>query len=732
MPSAATAAVPLLSRVFPARIALLDFLRQELAPFPGRGLATVRVVIACVAVLVLCMTLHVPEAHLAVWVVTRFAMEEQSQTVLTAVVFLLALTVGIALPLVLLTFAMDQASLRFCLMAALAALGLFLRRTFVIGSLGFVVGLIGTMILTVPDFIPVPEQVVRSSLWLWSVFALGLAGAAAANLLISPKDPEILLRAQLLERLQATEAALARCLDMRGAEASAAALATAGITKLLALLKSAEVVHPSVKARHAQYSALITLVDRLVSGAAALELLSPAPLHGSERERLQRLAADCARLREAVEVRRPAERRVPSESEQTSVRAVSARLPALVELEHAVAQLEQALGPEAAAGESSSESEPARLFVPDAFTNPEYVRYALKGALAVMVCYVLMSAVAWPGIRTCIVTCLIVGLTSEGATIQKGTLRIAGAAVGAAMGFLAILVLIPNVESIAALALLVAAGTAVAAWVVVGSPRIAYAGVQIAFAFYVCVIQGFEPTWYFYTIRDRLAGILLGNAAITLVFHSVWPVRASSAMWTSFAAALRAMARLATVGSRSDDQTVVAREAQGLRLEAYRGFAAAQQSADEAAFEPSGFGDDGSGAAALAERERLQRATADAQSVFLTQLVVAQQRPNAALAELPSPLVEGLRRFDAVIAESLAAIADRAQHAVARPLPDIRIPLAAVTVLVEAESFFVTDAGTTAQLEARLALYRELVPRIERLGSAELPAAGAAAPAGTS
>src|SRR5206468_4589272 len=104
-------------------------------------------------------------------------------------------------------------------------------------------------------------------------------------------------------------------------------------------------------------------------------------------------------------------------------------------------------------------------------------------------------------------TCMIVALGSEGATVQKGTLRIAGALVGAAMGFLAILVVVPRMESITSLALLVAAGTAVAAWVVLGSPRIAYAGVQIAFAFYVCVIQGFEPSWHFYTIRDRLIGI---------------------------------------------------------------------------------------------------------------------------------------------------------------------------------------------------------------------------------
>src|SRR5262250_832132 len=114
------------------------------------------------------------------------------------------------------------------------------------------------------------------------------------------------------------------------------------------------------------------------------------------------------------------------------------------------------------------------------------------------------------------------------------------------MGFLAIMLLIPSMESITSLTLLVAAGAAVAGWVVVGSPRISYAGVQIAFAFFVCVIQGFAPTWYFYTIRDRLVGIFLGNTVITLVFAYVWPAQASSAMWARLASALRAMAQLAT------------------------------------------------------------------------------------------------------------------------------------------------------------------------------------------
>jgi multidrug resistance protein MdtO len=475
---------------------------------------------------------------------------------------------------------------------------------------------------------------------------------------------------------------MARLLGNPRDGAEARRLGGVGIARLLLLLKSAEVAHPALRRRHAQQSALITLSDRLVTSAATLEVLPRTALGTADRAQLERVAESCTDVRRVLENGgttepvRPLPRRVASVAS-----------PVLVELEHIVDLMRQALGPEGRA-EDFAPSAPASFFVRDAFTNPTYVRYALKGALAVMICYTLQSAVDWPGIRTCLVTCLIVGLGSEGATVQKGTLRIAGALVGGAIGFLAILFLVPGMESITSLVLLVAAGTAVAAWVVVGSPRISYAGVQIAFAFYVCVIQGFEPSWHFDTIRDRLIGILLGNTVITLVFHYVWPLPASGAMWTSLGSALRAMAQLATVENRD--------EVDRLRLQASRDFATAQQLADQAAFELGDPSREG-----FAAREQLQRAAADAQSVFLTQLAISHQPPDA----VPAGFRAGVDRFDASVSESLEAIAERAERGPQHAAPDLHMPLATLTARGE----------TAGHIASRLALYRELVPRIERL-----------------
>ena len=238
-------------------------------------------------------------------------------------------------------------------------------------------------------------------------------------------------------RVQAAEDALARQLGAPTRESettpSLATLVTAGMARMLALLRSVGIVHPSLRRRHGQQSTLITLADRLVTAAAALELTAPAPLRPAERARLQRIADECGRVRRALATGRPPEP-APPRTATPGGGDGSAAQPALAELEHVVDLLRSALETEDVPAEVAPLAEPRRLFVPDAFTNPEYRRYALKGSLAVLICYVLYSAVDWPGIRTCIVTCMIVGLTSEGATIQKATLRFSGALVGGADG----------------------------------------------------------------------------------------------------------------------------------------------------------------------------------------------------------------------------------------------------------------------------------------------------------
>ena len=190
------------------------------------------------------------------------------------------------------------------------------------------------------------------------------------------------------------------------------------------------------------------------------------------------------------------------------------------------------------------------FFLPDAFTNPDHVRYALKTTAAAMFCYVAYSLLDWPGIHTCFLTCYIVSLETTAETIEKLTLRISGCLVGAAAGYAAIVFLTPSLTSIGDLMTVVFLGALASAWVSAGSPRISYAGFQIAFAFFLCVIQGASPSFDLVTARDRIIGVLFGILVVYLVSTNIWPVSVAKRIDRKLGDVLRRMAASLTAGGR--------------------------------------------------------------------------------------------------------------------------------------------------------------------------------------
>jgi multidrug resistance protein MdtO len=170
---------------------------------------------------------------------------------------------------------------------------------------------------------------------------------------------------------------------------------------------------------------------------------------------------------------------------------------------------------------------PKSLFKPDAFTNPAYVQFAFKVTLGAMFCYIVYRAIDWPGIQTSFITCTFIALETTEATLYKGMLRIVGCVIGGALALFSIVFLIPHMETIASLVVLVACAAAIAAWVAAGSPRISYAGIQIAFAFFLSVFQGYAPDTDLDKVRNRVVGILFGLIVTGLVFHYIWPERAA-------------------------------------------------------------------------------------------------------------------------------------------------------------------------------------------------------------
>jgi multidrug resistance protein MdtO len=218
------------------------------------------------------------------------------------------------------------------------------------------------------------------------------------------------------------------------------------------------------------------------------------------------------------------------------------------------------------AGPAEAERPPSEkkggFWVEDALANPQHVQFALKITAAAVFCYLLYSLLDWPGIHTCFITCYIVAQSTAAESVEKLTLRIIGCLIGGAAGIGAIVFLLPSLTSIGGLMIAVFIGTWAGAYIAAGSPRISYVGFQLAFAFFLCVIQGSGPSFDLTVARDRIIGILIGNLVAYFVLVYVWPISISRRVDPALARALRQLARVSSAKGRAEQQ-LLASEAQG-------------------------------------------------------------------------------------------------------------------------------------------------------------------------
>src|SRR5499427_3987470 len=368
-------------------IGLYDFLRRELAFTPERWQATLRLTLACTAatVPIMMFKLHLP--LLAMIVMYLLTKEETTATLVGTLGGMIGVTIGLGLALLIYLVALDITWLRVCLIPAFVGGGLFLNRILVLGPLGTAIGLPAAMAMIVPDIYPIPGILDRFLIWLWWSIVLGLGINLGVQLLLNPGNALDMLVQALSTRLQAVEASIERRLaaangaGRSGVAPAVSALALSGVASQLALLKMVQLRWASLRPYRLELHALIMRVDQLVTAAAALEAVGPVSLRAPVRGRLQRVVQACAQVRHAIEEHhRPDAFVAPQDTSATPEGTVV--LPLLAEMERVLAMIPLAWPgrtPTSAAVRPPVEAAPPRrLLVPDAFTNPEYVHFALK------------------------------------------------------------------------------------------------------------------------------------------------------------------------------------------------------------------------------------------------------------------------------------------------------------------------------------------------------------------
>jgi len=540
---------------------LVALLRRELRPTPGRLGDSVRIVVVVLAAVAIAETFRIPEIAVSAYLVLFLSGREAASTVRTALVAGIAVVLAIFMTIAVFMLSLSEPALRIPLMAVTTFGAMFLSRASPLGPVFFVAGFIVAYGLTLGDevlglalqpatagnapqfelpeifFVPPEEALVRFLLWFSLAVVVPIAVLIAANLLTG-RDPARLLRQALAERL-ATAARF--CAGERMAERGLEAQAFEGTAQLRKLYDLA-----GGRRRLAWGLSLIDDIARL-----GLLLLAWLRVEGDARDPLVPAANACRRAERALE-----DGEAPS-GEPVAITATGAARPladAITRTLRAICETVAATPGRASPKESAAAGSPGRLLAADAFSNPDYVRFALKVTLAVMTCYFVMSMTDWPGIHTCVITAFFVALGTVGETLHKATLRFVGCLIGAGLGLGAILLLMPDMTDLGDLFLLLAPVTLLAAWVGYGSERISYAGWQIGLAFYLVVLQDYGPTIDMYTARDRTIGILFGNIVILVVFTTIWPVSVANIVRTNLAKALEQLAALMELGARTDGE----------------------------------------------------------------------------------------------------------------------------------------------------------------------------------
>jgi multidrug resistance protein MdtO len=639
--------------------------------------------------------------------------EDTAATLVGSILAVAGVTVGLGAALLAWKIVLDIAWLRIACFVGFVVLGLWLKRVLVVGALGSALGLPAALVMILPDVGPLPpETLVEFVLWIWLCVTLGLAVNLGVQLLLAPGDPLTLLQREVDMRLLVVEHTLR---ELAGANefapapsgTSLDALVTAGMSRPLALLKTASLTNARARQRHETLATTITLVDRIVTDAGALRMVVSSTPGAPMRASLMRVADACARTRQAF-----AERRWPERAEAAAHAQPddpgSGPAP-LADIEHTLEQLSMISRIEAPKPPAAKEGGP-RLLVPDATTNPEYVQFAVKGALASLICYVLFIGFDYPGIYTSVVTCFVVSLSTIGSSNQKGLLRFGGAAVGGVLGLLALVYAFPNIDGVGGFWLVFASGTAVAAWINFGSPRISYGGYQTGLAFYKATLQKLGPAASATVVRDRLIGVAFGLIVFGIVEHLLWPVRAADRMHARLADVLRSLAALARVAARPHDD--------GRDVNARRDLIS-QQVTDVQGFVESSKFEPGAGAA---DAQAVQQLTGDAQMVFLVLLSIARDAESAPMR------TDAVRTATIRVGEAasalLEALAERVQHDGARPPMDDDRLLTAFERSIADQAAAVGEETTYSGV---LGLYRQLAVAVSRVASSEWRSVRAAA-----
>jgi len=631
---------------------LRTFLKEELAPYPGRGALVARMVIAATAVMLIAMTFRLPFGVQAIYALV-IARETHWATVSAArnAILILALAAGYVVLGTMVSLG-DPMLRTLWVIASLFIAFLAIR---IISDYGAAVGFGIMVALSVPvlDQHISTELKVTQTLWAAGQTVLGAVVAALVALLFAGLKPRDFLLRSIDERLASVEDLLnCYAAGQRVTEDTAK-----NITRMVMLGTSrlrGNIQRSGYAQHYAEQMAVVTaLVGRLVDFAASLLSLD-VQASDEDRNQIRQLAQNIANLRADLLAGR-----IPRLGQTPVDGHTSSTMPVLGQMERTVSLISEgfvdAKPLSAYAPPISDEMDPPQsLFVRDALTNPEHIKFAVKGCLAASLCYLIYTALDWRGISTAVLTCIVTALTTIGSSRQKQVLRSSGAiAGGLVIGMGSQVFILPYLDSIGGFTLLFITVTIVAGWFATSGPRLSYFGIQLALAFYLINLQEFKIETSLTVARDRVVGILLGLFMMWFVFDRLWSASTAVQMRRAFISLFRLLAQVVRQPVSTNVTAAITRS-YALRETVNTGFNQVRGLADAVWFEfgPSRQQD-------LALRSRILGWQPHLRMLFISCVALVKYRLRFPGFELPEQVRRAENEFEESLAHTLDGMSDR-------------------------------------------------------------------------
>jgi multidrug resistance protein MdtO len=655
-----------------------EMLKEEIAPYPGRGVMVARMVVAATITMILVMTFRIPGGFQGALYAFLIARDDFRATLKSGMAMAVSYTIGVTFVLTCAALFASQPNARFLWFAASMFVVFFALDTF--QDFAIATGFAIILVLALPIWQAPGTAEHRVALTLWQ--ALACAVGTVVTIAVEAVFHSLFQTNELFRGLDDRLSAVQGLMDAYAEDrpfpdhvanrlAKYTVVGVSGLRRILARSRYERLSRD-------QLAAVVALTGRLVDLAASCAK-SPFEILDGDRARLQKFTTQIAMLRQFV-----TEPVIPAI--QMDLARTPSGIPLLAEMERTASLIPHVFVSSDTVHNyfpsMLDEAEPSHgFFKKDAFENPAHIDFALRGCLAATLCYFTYEILNWRGLATSVTTCALTALSNLGTSRQKQFLRISGAiAGGLLLGIGSQVFILPYIDTIAGFSLLFAAITAVAAWFATSSQRLSYFGLQMANAFYLITVQEFTIPTSVTTARDRVIGVMLGLFMMWLAYHSLSKDSAADHMVESFVANLRAIGDLALQpGSEAPERAM--KRIRAVRAQIGTNFNNVMAQSDAVPFELGP-----KRAESMANRALIKSWQPQLQTIYLDELALMQHRVFGAEESLPPAVSIAQRRFNEACAALLIQMADHLDGKVSNHWTDLEAPLAELSRIAKESS----------------------------------------------